>query len=82
MRQIEGTLEVTTEELGAALWYLKKRGLVSSDDKSSLQITVDGMDFLENNKPSPQAVMSFIKPAAVAGGDSVGSVLKRALNRV
>jgi curved DNA-binding protein CbpA len=82
MRQIEGTLDVTTEELGAALWYLKKRGLVSSDDKSSLQITVDGMDFLENNKPSPQSVMSFIKPAAIAGGDSVGSVLKRALNRV
>ena len=61
MRQIESTLEVTSEELGAALWYLKQRGLVASDDKSSLQITVDGMDFLENNKPSPEAVMKFIK---------------------
>lgn len=82
MRQLEGTLDITPEELGAALWYLKKRGLVSSDDKSSLQITVDGMDFLENNKPEPDAVMKFIKPAAVAGGESVGSVLKRALTRV
>ena len=96
MRNLENTLEVTTEELGAALWYLKQRGLVSSDDKSSLQITVDGMDFLANNKPSPDAVMEFIKPAAIAAvtaqpakpamiageNSSIQNVLKRALTQV
>jgi hypothetical protein len=65
MRIIEGTLEATTEEMSLALWYLKQRGLVTNDDKSSLQITVEGMDALENNRPSPEVVMRFIKPAAL-----------------
>ena len=68
MRHVESILEATTEELASALWYLKQRGLVSSDDKSSLQITVDGMDFLESHKPAPEAIMPFIKMAA--GTDS------------
>jgi hypothetical protein len=39
---------------------------VLSDDKSNMQITVEGMDFLAANKPSPEEVMACIKPAAVA----------------
>jgi hypothetical protein len=53
--------------LTSALWYLKQRALVRSDDKSSLHITVDGMDFLEGKKPTPDDVMRFIKPDAIAG---------------
>jgi hypothetical protein len=66
VHQVESMVEATAVELSATLWYLKQRGLVSSDDKSSLQITVDGMDFLASNKPLPEDVMAFIKPAAVA----------------
>jgi hypothetical protein len=66
MRHLEMMLETTPDELVSVLWYLKQRGLVRSDDKSSLHITVDGMDFLENRKPSPEDVMRFIKPDAVA----------------
>jgi hypothetical protein len=66
MRSIEIMVEATAVELSAALWYLKQRGLAASDDKSSLQITADGMDFLVNNKPLLEDVMAFIKPAAVA----------------
>jgi hypothetical protein len=51
----------------SVLWYLKQRNLVRSDDKSSLHITVDGMDFVENKKPTADEVMRFIKPDAIAG---------------
>ena len=67
MRHIEQTIEATLEEFTFALWYLKQRNLAGSDDKSSLQITVEGIDLLENNPPSPEVVMPFIKPTAMAG---------------
>ncbi len=66
MRNLENTLSASQEELNFALWYLKQRALVSSDDKSSLQITADGMDFLEENRPDVNAVMPLIKPTALA----------------
>lgn len=66
MRHLELMVEATEAELSLALWYLKQRGLAASDDKSSLQITVDGMDFLETNKPLPEDVMVFIKASATA----------------
>jgi curved DNA-binding protein CbpA len=66
MRNLENTLSATQEELNFALWYLKQRSLVSMDDKSSFQITVDGMDFLEENRPDENVVMPLIKAAALA----------------
>jgi curved DNA-binding protein CbpA len=66
MRHIETMVEATAIELSSALWYLKQRALAASDDKSSLQITVDGMDFLLGNRPVPGDVMAFIKPSARA----------------
>lgn len=64
MRHVEAIVEGTPEELHWALWYLKQKSLAESDDKSSLQITVEGMDYLENNRPSPDVVMPFIKAGA------------------
>lgn len=61
LRHLENILDATSEEVSSALWYLKQRGFASSDDKSSLQITVDGMDFLEGSKPSPEAVLRLIR---------------------
>jgi hypothetical protein len=87
MRHLEIIVEATAAELSSALWYLKQRGLAASDDKSSLQITVDGMDFLESKRPLPEDVMAFIKPGAIAGhgttkndGGSVMASLNRALS--
>jgi DnaJ domain len=65
MRNLESMLHVTPEELNFAMWYLKQRGLVINDDKSSLEITVDGMDYLERNHPSVEAVMPLIKVDAL-----------------
>jgi len=95
-RHLEAILDITPEELSAVLWYLKQRSLVRADDKSSLHITVEGMDFLENRKPSPDEVMRFIRPEGIAGSktppaatpssaktepESVRSVLNRVLAR-
>jgi len=97
MRHLESIIETTPDELSSVLWYLKQRSLVRADDKSSLHITVDGMDFLENRKPSAEEIMQFIKPDAVASPktkapvvtqheakvetESVRSVLSRVLTR-
>lgn len=66
MRRIENMLETTEEGLSFALWYLKQRNLVASDDKSNLQITVEGMDYLEMNPPTPEMVMPLIRAAGLA----------------
>ncbi len=67
MRRVESILaECTSEGLNFALWYLKQRNLVASDDKSNLQITVEGMDYLESNPPTPQMVMPLIKASGLA----------------
>jgi hypothetical protein len=66
MRHLELIVEATAAELSSAVWYLKQRGLAAADDKSSLQITVVGMDFLEGNRPLPEDVMPLIKPTAIA----------------
>jgi hypothetical protein len=66
MRHLEGMLRVKGESLHFALWYLKKRKYVVNDDKSAMEITVEGMDFLEQNRPSPEVVMPFIREDALA----------------
>jgi hypothetical protein len=66
MRQLENSLNTTEVELYFALWYLKQKELAGQDDKSSLLITVQGMDFLETHRPEPDSVMPFIKAAALA----------------
>jgi curved DNA-binding protein CbpA len=65
MRHLEGMLVVGGESLNFALWYLKKRALVVYDDKSAMEITVEGMDFLEQNRPTPEQVMGFIRRDAL-----------------
>lgn len=71
MRHLEAIFGASTQELNLALWYLKQRELVLADDKSSLQITVSGMDYLEANPPLPEMVLPMIKPSGLAGyGDA------------
>ncbi len=67
MRHLEAIFNASTQELNFALWYLKQRELVLADDKSSLQITVSGMDYLEANPPSPELVIPMIKVAGLSG---------------
>ena len=81
MRYVEAMLAATIDELVFVLWYAKQRGWVSSDDKSNLLITVQGMDYLENNRPSAALVMPHIEPSAVAEDEAHASnVLVAALD--
>ncbi len=82
MRHLELIVEATAVQIGSALWYLKQRGWAASDDKSSLQITVDGMEYLENNRPLPEDVMPYIKPAAIAFPQRQTESALTSLNRV
>ncbi len=86
IRHLEGMLNATTDDLNFALWYLKQRVLVANDDKSSLQITAQGMDHLESHPPSADRVLPFIKAEALneksdesaySKGESVLSALNR-----
>ena len=67
MRHIEAMVAATSEELNFALWYLKVRDMVAQDDKSSLQITPDGMDFLQAHPPQPESVLVMIRSGSMAG---------------
>lgn len=75
MRQLEGMLRVQGEELNFALWYLKQRGYATNDDKGNLMISVEGMTYLEQNRPSEDVVMPLIRPEAVAADNR--SAVKR-----
>jgi curved DNA-binding protein CbpA len=66
LRHLEGMLQVTGEDLHFAVWYLKQRNYVINDDKSSLQITVEGMDYIEQHRPSADDVMPLIREDALA----------------
>ena len=82
MRQLESMLEATSDDLNFALWYLKQRGLVMMDDKSSLQITVEGMDFLETGQPEAESVMPLIKADSIAAKAQTQTQTKKASNAV
>ena len=82
MRYVEAMLNAKLDELFFVLWYAKQRGWVSSDDKSNLLITVQGMDYLDSNPPSAAQVLPHIKPASIANyeAEAPANVLVAALD--
>ena len=65
MRQLEKIVRMTEEEIQLALWYSKTLGWVIVDDKSKLQITAIGVDYLQSNVPDPNAVWPYLKMAGL-----------------
>ncbi|MBN9663334.1 MAG: DnaJ domain-containing protein [Acidobacteria bacterium] len=66
VREIERTTAISTDEMFFCIWYLKQRNLIISDDKSNIQITVDGMDYLENHTPTPETILPLLNLPAKA----------------
>lgn len=62
-RELEHLLTMTTAEMNFTLWFLKQRSLASVDDKSSVQITVDGMEYLERSEIDAAGVLAMIRKA-------------------
>jgi curved DNA-binding protein CbpA len=60
-RQMEAIVEISPEVLSFAVWYLKQRSFVMSDDKSGLLITIAGMEYLEQNLPAYADIERFLK---------------------
>jgi curved DNA-binding protein CbpA len=61
MRHLEQMLNMTVEEMQFAIWYLKARGYAASDDKSNIQITVEGMEYIDNNFPKPEEILPLLR---------------------
>lgn len=61
MRQFEKIVTMTEDQIQMCLWYLKTLGLISVDDKSKMQITAQGMEFLEENPPDPKLIWPHLK---------------------
>ena len=62
VRQLEAMLASTPEEMTLTIWYLKQKSFIKSDDKSSLQVTMEGMEYLEKNVPPLDLIEPFLKP--------------------
>jgi curved DNA-binding protein CbpA len=62
-RQMEAVLKASNDELIFSMWYLKQRGLAVANDKSSMEITVEGMDYLEQHNPDPAKIMELMRAA-------------------
>jgi curved DNA-binding protein CbpA len=59
--QLEHLMFMPREHLEFAVWYLKQKKLVQVDDRSSLTITSDGIDFVEENLPREETVQRLLK---------------------
>ena len=70
LRDLENMLQSSSDQLNFALWYLKQRSYVVNDDKSNLQISAEGMDYLERNPPSPEGILTLIKPESIASASA------------
>lgn len=66
LRDLENLLTIPQQKFLLAIWYLKQRGFVRSDDKSNLQISVEGMDYLEQHLPSADSILALLKATATA----------------
>ncbi|HLW75434.1 MAG TPA: DnaJ domain-containing protein [Bryobacteraceae bacterium] len=80
LRHLETMLRITNDELTFVMWYLKQRAYVVSDDKSNLQISVEGLDYLERNTPLPEVVLQLVKPEALAPNAIPPAAATQALN--
>jgi len=60
---IEKMMSIPREHLLFTIWYLKAKRFIQQDDRSSLQITADGIDFLEANLPQHKSMFKMIEAA-------------------
>jgi len=59
--QLERLMFMPREHLEFTVWYLKQKKLVGVDDRSSLTITSEGIDFVEDNLPQEETVQKLLK---------------------
>jgi curved DNA-binding protein CbpA len=61
--EIEQMMFIPREHLFFTIWYLKAKRCIQQDDRSSLMITAEGMDFLEANLPEHKTMYKMLEAA-------------------
>jgi curved DNA-binding protein len=61
--EIEQLMFVPREHLIFTVWYLKAKRYLVQDDRSSLMITSDGIDFMETNLPEHKTMFKMLEAA-------------------
>ena len=64
MRQVESVMKVDPDQLAFLTWVLKQQGLVTSDDKSRLLVTVAGIEHVEKHKPDAEVIQTWLRSSA------------------
>jgi curved DNA-binding protein CbpA len=66
--EIEQVMFIPREHLYFTIWYLKSKRCIQQDDRSSLMITAEGIDFLEANLPEHKQMYKMLEAADTGGG--------------
>ena len=61
--EIEQMMYIPREHLQFTVWYLKSKRYIAQDDRSSLMITAEGIDFLEVNLPEHKEMHKMLEAA-------------------
>src|SRR5580693_8376995 len=61
--EIEQLMFIPREHLIFTVWYLKAKRYIVQDDRSSLMITSDGIDFMETNLPEHKTMFKMLEAA-------------------
>ncbi len=61
--EIEQRMFIPREHLQFTIWYLKSKRYVAQDDRSSLMITAEGIDFLETHLPEHKTMHKMLEAA-------------------
>jgi curved DNA-binding protein len=61
--EIEQLMFIPREHLIFTIWYLKAKRYLVQDDRSSLMITSDGIDFMEANLPEHKTMYKMLEAA-------------------
>ena len=61
--ELEQMMFIPREHLTFTLWYLKSKRFVSTDERSSINITAEGIDYLEVNLPTQKTIHKLLQAA-------------------
>src|SRR6266852_1306074 len=68
--EIEQVMFIPREHLQFTVWYLKSKRYIAQDDRSSLMITAEGIDFLETHLPEHKTMHKMLEAAEMGGSHS------------
>jgi len=74
--EIEQMMSIPREHLLFTIWYLKSKRLIQQDDRSSLLITAEGVDFMEANLPEHKDMVKLLEAADLGNSRSAELVKK------